>query len=824
MTKSRPPRRTSPRDTALILLLLILIIAVAAGVRIYRLDAHSLWSDEGNSAALATRSLIQIAADAAHDIHPPLYYWLLHIWTRIFGLSEAALRGLSVLLGVLLVLVIGGLGRRFYGTSTGLAAAFIAAASPFQIYYSQEARMYILLALQATSTMYAFKGFLYREDRSLPAAGQPPGKPLALLPPWGIVLILLWSGGLYTHYFFPLMIGLATLLYAGWLWDTQRRGQVGRRLARWGLLLLATLVIFAPWLPIALRQLLVWPAGLTSATGKDAALIAVAVLGSGPTAAGEVGQWWHWALMGVALVGVLPWRDDKQRPFWLSWLMPVLWVVVPCLMMVALGLFREAYFKFLLIAAPGYALLLARGILGPARGLRPVPALPAGVGRLWTTGARLSGVFGALWVIVTLGLVAALFGGALGRYYGDPTVARDDYRGIVQFITATAQPDDAILLDAPGQIEVFRYYYHGNMPIYPLPRQRPLDPVATIQELDQLLKHHKIYALYWATDEADPGELIEGWMNDRGYKTLDQWRGNVRLVVYVMPERRPPDEAADALNLRLGPDLLLLGYRGWNLTPAAGEVTQLQLLWQAERPVAQRYKVFVQLLDARDQVIAQRDAEPAGDSRPTDRWKPGEIVADNHGLLIPPGTPPGMYRRIVGLYDATTGARLRQLNGQDFVTLPALRVSRSAAQPPLDALNVRYKQHFDFGGIALLGYDRYKRGFGHAPNTPIFPGDLLHLTLYWQANVKPRADWWFSVILSDASGHTVAKMQAPLVSDTYATTLWNRGEIVRGEHDLLIPAELPAETYRLSVILLPDTETPAGTAYLGAVKVTRPGR
>jgi hypothetical protein len=80
------------------------------------------------------------------------------------------------------------------------------------------------------------------------------------------------------------------------------------------------------------------------------------------------------------------------------------------------------------------------------------------------------------------------------------------------------------------------------------------------------------------------------------------------------------------------------------------------------------------------------------------------------------------------------------------------------------------------------------------------------------------------VTLSDDSGHTVAKMQAPLVSDTYATTLWNRGEIVRGEHDLLIPAELPAETYRLSVILLPDTETPAGTAYLGAVKVTRPGR
>ncbi len=63
------------------LLLLFLVLAIAAGVRFYELGSQSLWADEGNSAALASRSLARIAGDAANDIHPPLYYWLLHLWT-----------------------------------------------------------------------------------------------------------------------------------------------------------------------------------------------------------------------------------------------------------------------------------------------------------------------------------------------------------------------------------------------------------------------------------------------------------------------------------------------------------------------------------------------------------------------------------------------------------------------------------------------------------------------------------------------------------------------------------------------------------------------
>ena len=51
-----------------------------------------------------------------------------------------------------------------------------------------------------------------------------------------------------------------------------------------------------------------------------------------------------------------------------------------------------------------------------------------------------------------------------------------------------------------------------------------------------------------------------------------------------------------------------------------------------------------------------------------------------------------------------------------------------------------------------------------------------------------------SLSLTDGSGKSVAQLNAPLVSDTYLTTMWQEGEIVRGEHDLQIPADLPPDT------------------------------
>lgn len=822
--------KSASRDIGLVLILLLLITVIAAGLRFYDLGTQSLWADEGNSAALATRSLTEIARDAANDIHPPLYYWLLRLWTRAFGMSEAALRSLSALLGVLLVLAVVHVGGICFNRNVGLAAGFIAAIAPFQVYYSQEARMYMLLALEATAAVQLFCWYIRREDALLPAARQEAPRRLRWLPFSGQLLVLVWVAGLYTHYAFPLIIALLSGLYLLWIVGTRRRGWGWWRLLRWGLLLALTLGLYAPWLPTAVHQLTSWPAvNVTVGLGEQIRGL-LATLSLGPVglaeAAAPAAPWWIWVLPALAAVGALPWSllERTAQPHkganWIIWLSLITWAAAPLAMILALGLYRGSYLKFLLIASPAFAILLARFVLEPANQLtRPPKAQEDAAPLPWWRG-----VLAAAWIIVSIAVIGGTSGAVLARYYGDPAVARDDYRGITQFIIATAQPSDAIVLTAPGQAEVFNYYYQGDLPILSLPRQRPPDVEATLTELKGLLTYDKVYAVLWATEEADPDNLITGWINQQGYKTLDQWYGNVRLAVYVMPEHRAPDEVVDGQNMRLGSDISLLGYRSWKLTPTAGEVTQIQLQWRAENAPAGRYKVFLQLLDARDQVIAQRDAEPAGEAHPTDTWAAGEVVLDNHGLLIPPGTPPGLYRRIIGLYDAETLERLKLPDGSDFISLSPITVTRAKTAPPLAAFNMQYPQRFDFGGITLLGHDRYKRGFGHARETALVPGDLLHLTLYWQANITPRADWWFNLILSDANGRMVANLQAPLVSDLYATTLWQEGEIVRGEHDLGLPPDLPSDTYRLSLVLLPDSKTEAGTTYLGTVKVQEPAQ
>ena len=137
---------------------LFLILLLALVLRFHRLDAQSLWNDEGTSVAVAQRDLVTIARDAAHDIHPPLYYWLLSGWVRLLGTSEAAVRSLSVLLGVALVALTYALGQllRPQGERwAGLAATLFAAINPFQVYYSQEARMYMLLAVWSALAFYA---------------------------------------------------------------------------------------------------------------------------------------------------------------------------------------------------------------------------------------------------------------------------------------------------------------------------------------------------------------------------------------------------------------------------------------------------------------------------------------------------------------------------------------------------------------------------------------------------------------------------------------------------------------------------------------------
>ena len=106
------------------------VAALALAFRAWGLGQESLWLDEGFAHTLAHLPVSELLAYArSADNNPPLHGLLLHGSIPVLGDSEAALRLLSAVCGVLAVLVIGRLGTRLDGPITGwLGAALLATA------------------------------------------------------------------------------------------------------------------------------------------------------------------------------------------------------------------------------------------------------------------------------------------------------------------------------------------------------------------------------------------------------------------------------------------------------------------------------------------------------------------------------------------------------------------------------------------------------------------------------------------------------------------------------------------------------------------------
>ena len=99
-------------------------------------------------------------------------------------------------------------------------------------------------------------------------------------------------------------------------------------------------------------------------------------------------------------------------------------------------------------------------------------------------------------------------------------------------------------------------------------------------------------------------------------------------------------------------------------SPRPGDTLHLTLTWQATRPFNRNLKLFVPLLDASGQVIAQADPLAGTGAGPeemdyfTSQWDPGELILEDVAITIPPDSPPGPYRIAFGLYNGETLERL----------------------------------------------------------------------------------------------------------------------------------------------------------------------
>ncbi|PJF25589.1 MAG: hypothetical protein CUN53_12015, partial [Phototrophicales bacterium] len=198
-------------------------------------------------------------------------------------------------------------------------------------------------------------------------------------------------------------------------------------------------------------------------------------------------------------------------------------------------------------------------------------------------------------------------------------------------------------------IEVFGYYYSGDLPIYPLPVGLSSDEDATRAAVEDIITDYaRAFVLFYGENERDPRRVVETTLDTETFELDDTWYGDLRLARYVMPAPMQIERSGDAT---FGGAITLVGYALSADELHPGDVLQVRLDWRANLPLTRRYKVFVQLLDADGVLAAQRDSEPGGGLALTTTWTPGESIADNHALFIPETLPPGAYRLIVGLYD-----------------------------------------------------------------------------------------------------------------------------------------------------------------------------
>ena len=170
--------------------------AVLVAAVVLRFTTRSdLWLDEALTANIAGLPLDEIPDALRHDGFPPLFYWLLHLWTSVVGDGDVAVRALPGVTAVAAIPVAWAAGRRLGGDSrTAWAATLVVAMSPFAIRYATEARMYALLSLLVLLGYLAVTRALERPSAGWLVAVAAVVAALVLLHYWALYLVVVVLG------------------------------------------------------------------------------------------------------------------------------------------------------------------------------------------------------------------------------------------------------------------------------------------------------------------------------------------------------------------------------------------------------------------------------------------------------------------------------------------------------------------------------------------------------------------------------------------------------------------------------------------------------
>jgi uncharacterized membrane protein len=590
----------------------------AFALRMVQLATPVLRWDEGWTVAHGTLPWPEVIRIAALEWHPPLFYILYKLWQSLVGVNIFAVRYLAVLAGVLTV-PLTYVAAMAWASDRRVAAtaALCNAALPLLVYYGQVNRMY---------------------------AWTPVG---ILLATWALSRATkkaTWTRGVGAG--FATAVALYLLYYTVWPLLALYLYVLLTRPRAWRTILLAAgtaLVLFAPWLLYASGtiQSRIQPGPLAQSLKNMAELI-------GPSVFGLVFAYGRgWVAVGVAgglmLFGLLltPWRR------WSYLLLPALGIIIPVIG-VSYGAQAVRFFavRHFVPAAPFLGLALAWALEQLRRRSQ--------------------------WLLVlALAVLAVTFWPVRSAVYAkmlevvDPFDPAADWR----YLSPLLRSGDLVIFNNLAKAGWYEESRKGQgVPwSYALTWEPIVEPLPVIAaRVEAAMENHPRlwFVLYKGTIGANND--LRAWLSAHPglYPMWEGWAGDTLILGYGVPQGPLVESPTRG---RLADESIELARA--RLTPVAESAVAVELDWRVDERLTRPLKVFVHLMSADGQLVAQHDArlpESCGTSA-------GEPCTDRHGVALPADARGSLTIR-VGLYDEETGERIRWDDGGEFLTLGQVRV------------------------------------------------------------------------------------------------------------------------------------------------------
>ncbi len=306
---------------------------------------QSIWGDEGFSAILSMKPLPEIIETISRDTSPPL--WNIAEWMvfNTLGTEEIYIRSLSSLFFLITIFFTYKIGSFLFSQKTGIYAAILTFLNPFFFTYAFEGRMYSIMALGVSASMYYFLRIFYNEER------------IRRRDKIGYIFFTLWA--LYSHHF-----AFFVVIVQGFWWLYELILGKRKRAKKMFVIFLITGIGYIPWLIPLYNQTKMVGGGfwLGTPTVKDLRNLIYEYLAEGikndDLKAPFINTPLHNLSLYVVLAGLVLrkwWKNVKKTVFLILWFLgPILltWFISQH--------FQSIFFnRYLLYTIPASMLILA---------------------------------------------------------------------------------------------------------------------------------------------------------------------------------------------------------------------------------------------------------------------------------------------------------------------------------------------------------------------------------------------------------------------------------------------------------------------------------